>query len=85
MLKTEGEQFATFLEGLDEAFLGEVIEMPPGGDPPKTRFEMLMAVKEQEMHHRGQLMLMMRLLGMVPPSTRAMRERMEAMAAAAKK
>jgi uncharacterized damage-inducible protein DinB len=41
-------------------------------------------VKEQEMHHRGQLMLMMRLLGMVPPSTRAQQERMAAMAASKK-
>jgi len=85
MLKEEGEKFASFLEPLSDTFLAEMVQMPPGGDPPKSRFEMLMAVKEQEMHHRGQLMLTMRLLGMVPPSTRAAQERMAAMMAARKK
>ena len=82
LLKEEGDKFATFLEPLEDSYLGEMVGMPPGGDPPKSRFEMLMAVKEQEMHHRGQLMLIMRLLGMVPPGTRAQQERMAAMAAA---
>jgi uncharacterized damage-inducible protein DinB len=40
---------------------------------------MLLGVKEHEMHHRGQLMLIQRLLGMVPPLTRA---RQQATAAA---
>jgi uncharacterized damage-inducible protein DinB len=35
------------------------------------------------MHHRGQLMLAQRLLGMVPPLTRQMEERVAAMKAAA--
>jgi uncharacterized damage-inducible protein DinB len=82
-LKEEGEKFANFLEPLSDELLAEMVGMPPGGDAPKSRFEMLMAIKEQEMHHRGQLMLMMRLLGQVPPGTRAMQERMAAMAAAA--
>jgi hypothetical protein len=38
--------------------------MTPGS---KTRFEMLLSTKEHEMHHRSQLMLIERLLGMVPP------------------
>ena len=84
LLKEEGDKFATFLELLSDDFLAETVGMPPGGDAPKLRFEMLMAVKEQEMHHRGQLILIMRLLGMVPPGTRAMQERMAAMAAQAK-
>ena len=85
MLKDSGEKFAAFVEPLKDEDVAEMVEMPPGGDPPKSRFEMLMAVKEQEMHHRGQLMVMMRMLGMVPPGTRAQQERMAAMAAAQKK
>ncbi len=51
--------------------------------PTKSRFEMLIAPKEHEMHHRGQLMVAQRLLGMVPPLTRQMNERIAAMKAAA--
>jgi uncharacterized damage-inducible protein DinB len=43
---------------------------------------MMLAPKEHEMHHRGQLMLLQRLLGMVPPLTRQMEERIAAMRAA---
>ena len=52
--------------------------------PPKSRFEMILSVKEHEMHHRGQLMLIERLIGVVPHLTRQMQERMAAMAAPAK-
>ena len=48
----------------------------------KTRFEMLLGVKEHEMHHRAQLMTMQRMLGQVPHLTRQMQERMAHMAAA---
>ena len=44
--------------------------------PAKTRFEMLLGTKEHEMHHRGQLMLIERMLGIVPHLTRQMQERM---------
>ena len=44
--------------------------------PTKTRFEMLLGGKEHEMHHRGQLMLIERMLGIVPHLTRQMQERM---------
>jgi len=82
-LKSEGEKFASFVEGLPESFLAERIQMPPGAEPSsKTRFEMLMSVKEHEMHHRGQLMLIQRMLGLVPHLTRQMEERMAQMAAA---
>ena len=37
----------------------------------KSRFELLLGLKEHEMHHRAQLMQMQRLLGMVPHMTRA--------------
>ena len=36
----------------------------------KSRFEMLLGTKEHEMHHRAQLMVVERLLGIVPHLTR---------------
>jgi uncharacterized damage-inducible protein DinB len=82
LLTKNGEEWAKWLEGLDENFLGEVITMPPGGAPPsRTRFDMLLSVKEHEMHHRGQLMMIERMLGIVPHLTRRMQERFAANAA----
>ncbi len=70
-LKDKGEQFATFLEGLDEATLQSSVAVPAqSGALSRTRFEMLLSPKEHEMHHRGQLMLVQRLIGQVPPLTR---------------
>jgi uncharacterized damage-inducible protein DinB len=66
-LTDKGEQFAQFVEGLDDATLAQVVELPMGG---KSRFEMLLGPKEHEMHHRGQLMLIQRMLGQVPELTR---------------
>ena len=67
-----GDRFATFLGGLSEATLQERVSFPPPIQPEtKTRFEMLLGVKEHEMHHRGQLMLIERMLGIVPHLTRA--------------
>ena len=40
---------------------------------------MILGIKEHEMHHRGQLMLVQRLLGQVPHLTRA-RQQMQASA-----
>ena len=81
-LKENGERFAAFVEGLDEATLMSTVAFPPQvGHGPKTRFEMLLSPKEHEMHHRGQLMLVQRLLGQVPHLTRA-RQQMQAQAAA---
>jgi uncharacterized damage-inducible protein DinB len=83
MLHTEGEKYAQALEGLSHAFLAEIVQYPQGMVPStKSRFEMLLAPKEHEMHHRGQLMLLQRMLGMVPPLTRQMEERIAAMKAA---
>jgi uncharacterized damage-inducible protein DinB len=80
MLRTEGEKYAHILEGLSEAFLAESVQYPEGMVPPtKSRFEMMISPKEHEMHHRGQLMLVQRMLGMVPPLTRHMQERIAAM------
>jgi uncharacterized damage-inducible protein DinB len=76
LLKSEGERFASFLEGLSEAFLGESVAMPAAANqPPKSRFEMLLSAKEHEMHHRGQLMMLQRMVGLVPHLTRQMQER----------
>ena len=81
-LKAEGDKFASFLEGLQETFLGESVTMPPGMQPPsKSRFEMLLGAKEHEMHHRGQLMTLQRMIGQVPHLTRQMQERMSQRAA----
>lgn len=83
-LRSEGETFAHYLESLPESFLAEPVGMPPGAQPPaKSRFEMLMSAKEHEMHHRGQLMVMQRMLGMTPHLTRQMHERMARQAAQA--
>jgi uncharacterized damage-inducible protein DinB len=78
-LKSEGERFASFLEGVSEPFLAEKVAMPPGANPAtKSRFEMLLSPKEHEMHHRGQLMMLQRMVGLVPHLTRQMQERMAA-------
>jgi uncharacterized damage-inducible protein DinB len=70
-LRTEGETFASYLESLPEPFLAERVTMAPGAQPPtKSRFEMLLSPKEHEMHHRGQLMLAERMIGLVPHLTR---------------
>ena len=80
-LKAKGEAFAQAVEGMSEAQLGEHVKFPPPLDPPsRARFEMLLSVKEHEMHHRGQLMLVQRMLGIVPHLTR---RRQEAQAARA--
>jgi uncharacterized damage-inducible protein DinB len=82
MLRADGEKFAQWLEGLSEDFLSQQVASPQGAMPPsKSRFEMLLSAKEHEMHHRGQLMLIERLLGIVPHLTREMQARAAAMQA----
>jgi len=82
LLRTSGDQFAALLEGLSEDFLGEQVSFPAGAQPPtKTRFEMLLGAKEHEMHHRAQLMVLERMLGIVPHLTREQQARMAAMQA----
>jgi uncharacterized damage-inducible protein DinB len=76
-LQANGEKFAAFLESLPESVLQERVAMPPGADPvSKTRFEMLLSPKEHEMHHRGQLMVIQRIIGVVPHLTRQRQEQM---------
>ena len=83
LLRAEGENYAKILEGASEAFLGELVEYPEGMEPRvKSRFEMLTAPKEHEMHHRGQLMVVERMLGITPHLTRHMEKRIAAMQSA---
>ncbi len=83
LLREEGDKFEKLLAGASEALLAESVEYPQGMVPPaKSRFEMLMSAKEHEMHHRGQLMLVQRMIGITPHLTRHMQERVAAMKAA---
>jgi len=82
LLKTDGERFAAWLESLSPEFLAETFTDPTGQNP-RTRFESLLGVKEHEMHHRGQLMLIQRMLGLVPHLTRQRMERIQQRQAAA--
>jgi uncharacterized damage-inducible protein DinB len=83
-LKTEGDKFASYLESLPEPFIAELVTMSPGfAQAAKSRFEMLLSAKEHEMHHRGQLMTIQRMIGQVPHLTRQMQERVAQMQAAA--
>ncbi len=82
LLRASGEKWAGWLDGLAEEFLAEQVVMPPGGTPPsRSRFDMILSVKEHEMHHRGQLMLIERMVGIVPHLTRDMQARIAAAAA----
>ena len=77
LLQKEGERWASWQAGLSDEFLGESVQMPAGAVPAqKSRFEMILSVKEHEMHHRGQLMLIQRLLGIVPHLTLERQARM---------
>jgi uncharacterized damage-inducible protein DinB len=80
-LKSEGEKFARLLDGLSEAQLAQPITAP---NATKSAFEMLIGIKEHEMHHRAQLFLIERMVGIVPHLTRARMERMAQQQAAAR-
>jgi uncharacterized damage-inducible protein DinB len=83
-LTAAGDEFENWVKTLPKDFLAQSVMMPPGGTPPsKTRFELLLAVKEHEMHHRGQLMLIERMIGITPHLTREQETRRAAMMAAA--
>lgn len=73
LLRTEGDQFAAWLETLTPEVLAETVT-EPDGKTAKTRFERLLSAKEHEMHHRAQLMLIERQLGIVPHLTRQFQE-----------
>jgi uncharacterized damage-inducible protein DinB len=80
-LESNGEAFATWLQSLTPDFLNETYTDTMGQNP-RSRFEHLLSAKEHEMHHRGQLMLIQRILGITPHLTRQMQERMRARATA---
>jgi uncharacterized damage-inducible protein DinB len=82
MLRASGDAWAGWLDGLTENFLSEPVAMPAGAPTPtRSRFEMILSVKEHEMHHRGQLMMIERMVGVVPHLTREMQARMAQAAA----
>jgi uncharacterized damage-inducible protein DinB len=71
LLRSEGDRWTRWVEQIPESVLAEPVRMPPGSDPAtKNRFELLLGTKEHEMHHRAQLMVIERLLGIVPHLTR---------------
>ncbi len=71
-LKTNGETWAKYLESATEADLGAPVAAP---NATKSRFEMALGIKEHEMHHRAQLFLIERMIGIVPHLTRARQQR----------
>jgi uncharacterized damage-inducible protein DinB len=81
LLRKEGEQFAAWMETLTPESLAEQVT-EPDGKTAKSRFERLLGAKEHEMHHRGQLILIERQLGIVPHLTRQFNERIAQMKAA---
>jgi uncharacterized damage-inducible protein DinB len=82
-LRKGGDDFAQFLEALTPEQLTETVSFPPPVQPSsRTRFEMLLGVKEHEMHHRAKLMVIERLLGIVPHLTRIRQQRMSSAQAA---
>jgi uncharacterized damage-inducible protein DinB len=82
LLKSEGDRFATWLESLTPEFLAETFT-DSSGQHENTRMASLLSPKEHEMHHRGQLMLIERILGIVPHLTRQRQERMQSRASSA--
>ncbi len=71
-LTTHGESFANNLATISDEQLATSVALPAGD---KLRIELLLGVKEHEMHHRAQLMLIERMLGIVPHVTRARQAR----------
>ncbi len=81
LLREDGEKFAGWLDTLTPEFLGEMVTVADNTGT-KSRFEQLLGAKEHEMHHRGQLMLIERQLGIVPHLTRQAEEQLARMVAA---
>ena len=76
-LRSDGENWGAYLDTVPDETLAQIIPFPEHAVPPaKSRFEMLLSVKEHEMHHRAQLMVYQRLLGLVPHLTRERQARM---------
>ena len=76
-LKGSEETWGRFLDRVTEDDLSVQVTYPEPMEPrSKSRFELILAVKEHEMHHRAQLMVMQRMLGLVPHLTRERQARM---------
>jgi uncharacterized damage-inducible protein DinB len=77
LLKDDGEKWGAYFDTVPEDELAVIIPFPEPAVPrTKSRFEMFLSAKEHEMHHRAQLMVLERLLGMVPHLTRERQARM---------
>ena len=81
MLRNDGEAFAVWLESLTPEELAQTVGDGEGKNG-KARIEWLRGAKEHEMHHRAQLMLIERQLGIVPHLTRNSNEQLAKMRAA---
>lgn len=81
LLRTNGDKFSAWLETLTPEILSQRVT-EPDGKTVKSRFERILGAKEHEMHHRAQLMLIERQLGIVPHITRQRQERMAQLRAA---
>jgi uncharacterized damage-inducible protein DinB len=70
-LRADGEAWASYLDRVTEDDLAHALAFSEPIEPrTKSRFELILAVKEHEMHHRAQLMVIQRMLGLVPHLTR---------------
>jgi uncharacterized damage-inducible protein DinB len=70
-LKEDGEKWGAYLDTVPEDELAWILDFAEGAMPPtKSRLEMFLSAREHEMHHRAQLMVYERLLGIVPHLTR---------------
>lgn len=77
LLEEDGDRWGSYLDSVTERELSVMIPFPEPAVPPvKSRFEMLLSAKEHEMHHRAQLMVYQRLLGIVPHLTRERQARL---------
>ncbi|MCX6551103.1 MAG: DinB family protein [Acidobacteria bacterium] len=75
-LRSGGEAWGGYLDGVTEGDLAHEFMFPEPLEPrSKSRFELILSVKEHEMHHRAQLMVIERLIGIVPHLTRERQER----------
>jgi uncharacterized damage-inducible protein DinB len=81
LLRAEGEQSAAWHDTLTSEFLAEMVT-EGDGKTNKSRLDWLLTAKEHEMHHRAQLMLIERQLGIVPHLRRQFQERVAHMRAA---
>jgi uncharacterized damage-inducible protein DinB len=78
-LQADGEDWGRYLDAVTEEELSVVIPFAEPAVPrTKSRFEMILSAKEHEMHHRAQLMVFERMIGLVPHLTRERQARMAA-------